>query len=120
MQIEYFSQSSLFSAYRNFMSTMFKMYAVVGADARLRVPIASKWGDRRTLPWWHESMIVSFDADGSVNIEEFQHAYDLLAEGFREDLYVTDLDQPIMGTRSSPFVLAFDLPHGSIICWKEN
>jgi hypothetical protein len=88
----------LFAAYRQFMTTLFAMWAATGADALLRAPIDSKWGDRRKLHWWDESMASLF-ATSCSSIEDIQNAYDQLAERFRADLYVTRQTQPLLATR---------------------
>src|SRR5579859_7451623 len=46
----------LFNAYHRFMITLFAMFATTGADAKVRAPIDSQWGDRRDLNWWDPSM----------------------------------------------------------------
>jgi hypothetical protein len=89
----------LFAAYHQFMSTMFATYATIGADAQLRAPINSKWGDRRALPWWDESMAVLFSTASTASLDEIQDAYDQLAERFRADLYVTRQTQPLLTTQ---------------------
>jgi hypothetical protein len=78
----------LFTAYYQFMATMFSAYATRDADARLRVPIASQWGDRRNMPWWEEHTAHLFSPDNLVGIDDIQDAYDQLAQRFRADLYV--------------------------------
>jgi hypothetical protein len=78
----------LFEAYREFMAALFAMYATTGADAHLRAPVESKWGDRRKLPWWTERMEVLFSADNPGSMDDIQSAYVLLTERFRDDLYV--------------------------------
>ena len=79
----------LFEAYREFMATQFAMYATTGADAHLRAPIDSKWGDRRKLPWWTEGMEILFSVDNPASMDDIQAAYEVLTERFRDDLYVT-------------------------------
>ena len=37
-----------------FMTALFAMYASTDADAHLRAPIESTWGNRRNMPWWDE------------------------------------------------------------------
>jgi hypothetical protein len=88
----------LFAAYHQFMTTLFAMYASTGADALLRAPIESRWGDRRKLPWWDESLTILF-ATPAVGIEGIRAAYDQLAERFRADLYVTRQAQPLLAAR---------------------
>src|SRR5574340_1110288 len=46
----------LFAAYHRFMTALFAMFATPGADAKVKAPIKSKWGDRRDLTWWSETM----------------------------------------------------------------
>ena len=86
----------LFEAYRHFMTTLFATWTVVGADARLRAPIESKWGDRRALRWWNDAMVHLFSTDDPVGYDVIQKAYDQLAERFRADLYVTRQNQPLL------------------------
>ena len=88
----------LFAAYRHFMSTLFAMYATVGADAQLRAPIQSKWGDRAKMPWWEEHMAGLFSSN-AASLDEIQDAYDQLAVRFRADLYVTRQTQPLLTTK---------------------
>jgi hypothetical protein len=87
----------LFAAYREFMTTLFAMYAARGGDAHLRTPIESKWGDRRKLPWWDESMAALF-ATPAIGLNGIQAAYDQLSDRFRADLYVTRQTQPLLAT----------------------
>jgi hypothetical protein len=89
---------SLFAAYREFMATMFAMFATTEADAHLRAPIDSQWGDRRNMSWWQDSMTSLFSPDKLVSTDEIQVAYDRLADRFRVDLYVTHGTQPILTT----------------------
>lgn len=89
----------LFDVYRNFIATLFLMYATTDRDASLRVPIASHWGDRRNLMWWEDSMAEFFTPDHTVSVEQVQAAYEKLAEAFRSDLYVTDNRRPILDTQ---------------------
>jgi hypothetical protein len=86
----------LFAAYHHFMTTLFAMYASTGADARLRAPIDSQWGDRRNMPWWEDSMTSLFSTESIVSIEDAQAAYDQLAQRFRADLYVTQQTRPLL------------------------
>ncbi len=86
----------LFAAYHHFMTTLFAMYATTGADAHLRAPIDSQWGDRRNMPWWEDSMTSLFSADGIVSTDDVQAAYDQLAQRFRADLYVTQQTRPLL------------------------
>ena len=87
----------LFAAYREFMTTLFAMYAARGGDAHLRAPIESKWGDRRKLPWWDESMAALF-ATPAIGLNGIQAAYEQLSDRFRADLYVTRQTQPLLAT----------------------
>jgi len=89
-----FSQP-LFDAYRHFMTTLFATWTTVGADALLRAPIASQWGDRRNLRWWNDAMARLF-TDDPVDYQAIQAAYDQLSERFRADLYVTRQNQPLL------------------------
>jgi hypothetical protein len=86
----------LFAAYREFMATMFAMFASTEADAHLRAPIDSQWGDRRNMSWWKDSMTGLFSAEKVVTTDEIQAAYERLAERFRADLYVTHDTEPIL------------------------
>jgi hypothetical protein len=79
---------SLFLAYQNFMATIFEMYASVDGDAPFRVPISSELGDRRNMPWWHNTMTALFSAKSPVDRQHVQAAYSELEERFRADLYV--------------------------------
>ena len=90
---------SLFAAYREFMATMFAMFATTEADAHLRAPIDSQWGNRRNMTWWQDSMTSLFSPDNLVSTDEIQVAYDRLADRFRADLYVTHGTQPILTTQ---------------------
>jgi hypothetical protein len=89
----------LFAAYRQFMATLFAMYAATGTDAQLRAPVKSKWGDRRKLSWWDESMAALF-ATAEASLDDIQAAYDQLAERFRADLYVTHQARPLLAIQS--------------------
>ena len=86
----------LFAAYHHFMTTLFAMYASTGADAHLRAPIDSQWGDRRNMPWWEDSMTSLFSANNIVSTDGVQAAYDQLAQRFRADLYVTQQTRPLL------------------------
>jgi hypothetical protein len=90
--------SQLFGAYHQFMATLFAMYATTGADALIRAPIASQWGDRRQLPWWHDDMTSLFATD-TASPGDIQAAHDQLSERLRADLYVTHQAQPLLPTR---------------------
>ena len=88
----------LFAAYHQFMTTLFAMYASTDADALLRAPIDSVWGNRRNMSWWDEpSMAGLFTAASSI--DDIRAAHDELAERFRADLYVTRQNQPLLATR---------------------
>ena len=89
----------LFEAYRQFMVTLFAMYATVDADAHLRAPIESKWGNRRNLSWWQEDQMAGLFSSGNpAGIDEAQAAYDELTSRFRADLYVTRQARPLLST----------------------
>jgi hypothetical protein len=89
----------LFAAYHHFMATLFAMWATVGADAQLRAPVQSQWGDRRNLPWWDEvTMAALFSADKTASLDDIQAAHDRLSDRFRGDLYVTQQGQPLLKT----------------------
>jgi len=91
--------AELFEAYRAFMAALFAMWATTNADAQLRTPIASRWGDRRSLDWWAEdTMPALFSVANPGRFEDIQATYDQLAERFRGDLYVTG-DAPILVSR---------------------
>jgi hypothetical protein len=85
----------LLAAYHEFMSAQFAMYATTDADAHLRAPVESQWGNRRNMTWWQDSMTSLFSAASTdsaasaASIELIQSAHDRLAECFRTDLYVT-------------------------------
>jgi hypothetical protein len=81
------------------MAAMFAMYTTTDADAHLRAPIASKWGDRRNMKWWHDSMTVLFSTGQAGDIDEIQAAYVKLGERFRDDLYVIH-DRTLLGAPS--------------------
>ena len=91
---------SLFAAYHAFMASLFAMYATVGADARVRAPVDSQWGDRRELRWWNDAMSQFFSTDKPSGMEDIQAAYDELSRQFRADLYVTRQASPLLATRS--------------------
>jgi hypothetical protein len=86
----------LFAAYHQFMTTMFAMWATTDADAHLRAPIDSKWGNRRHMPWWKDTMTSLFTASNAASIDDIQNAHDQLAERFRAELYVTHQTRPIL------------------------
>jgi hypothetical protein len=86
----------LFTAYEAFMATLFHMYAVAGADAPLRVQIATELGDRRKLTWWQDTMNDCFSATTPTTIREVQAAYHALGQRFRVDLYVTHAARPLL------------------------
>ena len=89
----------LFAAYHRFMTVLFAMFATTGADAKVRAPIESKWGNRRDLAWWNDAMSVQF-TDDAVGLDEIQAAYDELSQQFRADLYVTSQARPLLATQS--------------------
>ena len=91
----------LFAAYHHFMATLFAMWATVDADAHLRAPVKSQWGDRRNMPWWDEpTMAVLFSPDKTSSLEDIQAAHDRLSDLFRADLYVTQQGQPLLKTQT--------------------
>jgi hypothetical protein len=79
----------LFDAYRDFMNVMFAMYAAKGGDALIRAPIASKWGNRSDLPWWHEKNRAEFFESKPSSVDQIIESYAALSTLFREDLYVS-------------------------------
>jgi hypothetical protein len=89
----------LFAAYHAFMTVLFAMFAATGADAKVRAPIESKWGSRRDLRWWDDTMSGRF-TDEAVSLEDIQAAYDALSQQFRADLYVTHQARPLLITQS--------------------
>jgi hypothetical protein len=89
----------LFTAYHRFMTILFAMFATTGADAKVRAPIESQWGNRRDLPWWNDAMSALF-TEQAAGLEEIQAAYDELGRQFRADLYVTSQGRPLLATRS--------------------
>ncbi len=89
----------LFAAYHEFMTVLFAMFATTGADAKVRAPIASKWGNRRDLTWWNDAMSALFTHD-AVGLDEIQATYDALGEQFRANLYVTHQARPLLTTPS--------------------
>jgi hypothetical protein len=89
----------LFAAYHQFMTALFAMYATTDADAHLRAPIESQWGNRRKMPWWDDSMTNLFSTDNLASIDDIQAAYDQLAQRFRADLYVTRQARPLLPTQ---------------------
>jgi hypothetical protein len=89
--------NELFDAYRKFMLVMFSMYASKDADALVRAPIDSKWGNRRHQGWWEDSMNKLFTVgEQGSSLAQIQNAYDELARQFRADLYVTNMGRPIL------------------------
>jgi hypothetical protein len=90
----------LFTAYQKFMTALFAMYATTDADAHLRAPVASKWGDRRNMQWWDESMASLFSTGQAGDINEIQAAYVNLGDQFRDDLYVTH-QRTLLGAQPS-------------------
>ena len=89
----------LFAAYHRFMSVLFAMFSTTGADAKVRAPIESKWGNRRDLRWWDDAMSDLFSHD-AASLKEIQDAYDELSQQFRADLYVTSQARPLLTTAS--------------------
>ena len=89
----------LFAAYHQFMTTLFAMYATTDADAHLRAPIESQWGNRRNMPWWEDSMAALFSTGDPASIDDIQAAYNQLARRFRADLYVTHQGKPLLPTQ---------------------
>ena len=87
-----------FGAYEHFMATMFAMYATTDADAHVRAPIDSVWGDRRNMPWWQPGMENLFSAKSPVSTDEIRAAHDQLAQRFRAELYVTRQGLPLLKT----------------------
>ncbi|HEY2309403.1 MAG TPA: hypothetical protein VGI05_26295 [Streptosporangiaceae bacterium] len=81
------------------MTVLFAMFSTTGADAKVRAPIESTWGNRRDLTWWNEAMSVLF-TDAAVSLEEIQAAYDELSQQFRTDLYVTRQARPLLATQA--------------------
>jgi hypothetical protein len=88
----------VFQAYHHFMSVLFDMFGTTGADAKVRAPIESKWGSRRDLRWWNDSMSALF-TDEPLSLEDIQAAYEALGEQFRTDLYVTRQARPLLTTK---------------------
>jgi hypothetical protein len=86
----------LFAAYQHFMTTLFAMYASTDADAHLRAPTHSQWGDRRHMPWWQDSMTQLFSTTNTVSVDVIQAAYDQLTQQFRAELYVPHQAQPLL------------------------
>ena len=89
----------LFTAYHQFMAVLFAMYASTNADALLRAPVESVWGNRRTMSWWNEESMAGLFTATASSIDDIQAAHDELAERFRADLYVTRQNQPLLATR---------------------
>lgn len=93
----------LFTAYHQFMATLFALFATTDADAQLRAPIKSVWGNRRNMPWWDEQTMASlFSATSTAGIDDIQAAYDQLAQRFRADLYVTHQTRSLLATQPKP------------------
>jgi hypothetical protein len=88
----------LFAAYHRFMTVLFDMFGTTGADAKVRAPIESKWGSRRDLDWWDDTMTGRFTAE-AVSLDDIQAAYDALGEQFRANLYVTHQARPLLSTQ---------------------
>jgi hypothetical protein len=87
-----------FGAYEHFMTTMFAMYATTDADAHVRAPIDSAWGDRRNMSWWQPGMENLFSAESTVSADEIRAAHDRLGQRFRAELYVTRQGLPLLKT----------------------
>jgi hypothetical protein len=85
----------LFAAYHAFMGVLFDMFGTTGADAKIRAPIQSRWGNRRDLNWWNDALSGRF-TDEAASLEGIQAAYDALGEQFRADLYVTHQARPLL------------------------
>jgi len=85
--------NELFAAYHQFMITLFAMWTTTDADALLRAPIESEWGNRRNMKWWDDSMTCLFSSTDPASTGDIQAAYDQLSERFRADLYVTSQNQ---------------------------
>jgi len=83
------------------------MYATTNADAHIRAPIESIWGNRRNMSWWDESMASLFRPDRIIGLDDIQAAYDQLSERFRAELYVTHQTRPLV--KPSPSLIT----HGS-------
>jgi len=77
---------------------LFDMFGTTGADAKVRAPIESKWGSRRDLDWWDDTMTGRFTAE-AVSLDDIQAAYDALGEQFRANLYVTHQARPLLSTQ---------------------
>lgn len=90
----------LFTAYHEFMGSLFAMFATTGADALVRAPISHALGDRRELNWWNDAMSHRFSTDDANEIGTIQAAYDALSQQFRADLYVTHQARPLLVTQS--------------------
>jgi hypothetical protein len=88
----------LFAAYHRFMTVLFDMFGTTGADAKVRAPIESKWGNRRDLDWWDDTMSGRFTGE-AASLDDIQAAYDALGEQFRADLYVTHQGRPLLSTQ---------------------
>ena len=88
----------LIAAYHRFMTVLFDMFGTTGADAKVRAPIESKWGSRRDLDWWDDTMTGRFTAE-AVSLDDIQAAYDALGEQFRANLYVTHQARPLLSTQ---------------------
>jgi hypothetical protein len=80
----------LFTAYQEFMTSLFLMFATTDADALVRAPISHTLGDRRKLDWWEDVMTRLFSVAEAIEIEMIKEAYDALSQQFRSDLYVTN------------------------------
>ena len=87
-----------FGSYQLFMATLFAMYATTDADAHIRAPINSVWGDRRNMSWWEDGMESLFSTRSTVSTDDIQAAHDRLAQRFRAELYVTQQALPLLET----------------------
>jgi len=90
----------LFTAYQEFMTSLFLMFATTDADALVRAPISHTLGDRRKLDWWEDTMTRLFSVAEAIEIGKINDAYDALSQQFRSDLYVTNQGRRLLGGRS--------------------
>ena len=65
-------------------------------------PIESKWGNRRNMPNWDDSMTSFFSTDHIVSTDDIQAVHDQLAQRFRAELYVTHQTRPLLATQPAP------------------
>ena len=88
-----------FDAYRNLMKCLFAMYATVDADALIRAPIRTQWGDRANLEWWNRDFATLFAPETNQSTEaDLVNSFDRLTAAWRADLYVSDSGQALMAT----------------------